>query len=106
MSEVTTILHNEEEINVDCFTLGTESHMQSYNEQSVSLPIVRAVGARDGGVGLIWNQPVEALVSEEANLLPLAARHIAASCVKVTQQHDVLLFGFKDSATHFWKLTL
>lgn len=55
------------------------------------LPVVRAVRARDGGVRLIWDQPLEALVSEEADLLPLAARHVAAAGVEVAQQHDVLL---------------
>lgn len=40
---------------------------------------------------IISYQPVETLVGEEADLLPLRTRHIATARVKITQQQDVLL---------------
>lgn len=57
---------------------------------SVCLPVISAVGMRHSGVGLIADQPVEALVGEEADLLPVRAHHVVAACVEVAQQHDVL----------------
>ena len=45
---------------------------------------------RHGGVSRVRDQPVETLVSEEADLLPFGARHIIAACVEVAQQNDVL----------------
>lgn len=54
------------------------------------LPVISAVGVRHGSVGLVADQPVEALVCEEADLLPVRAHHIVAVCVEVSQQHDVL----------------
>lgn len=40
---------------------------------------------------IISYQPVETLVGEEADLLPLRTRHIVTACVQITQQQDVLL---------------
>lgn len=54
------------------------------------LPVISAVGVRHSSVGLVADQPVEALVCEEADLLPVRAHHIVAVCVEVSQQHDVL----------------
>lgn len=53
-------------------------------------PVVGAVSVRHCAVSIIWDQPVEALVSEESDLFPLRAHHIGASCVEVSQQHNVL----------------
>lgn len=53
-------------------------------------PVVGAGSVRHCAVGLVWDQPVEALVSEESDLFPLRAHHIGASCVEVSQQHNVL----------------
>jgi len=33
---------------------------------------------------------METLVREEADLLPVGARYVIATCVEVAQQHDVL----------------
>lgn len=40
---------------------------------------------------IISYQPVETLVGEEADLLPLRTRHIVTARVQVAQQQDVLL---------------
>lgn len=42
-------------------------------------------------VFIISYQPVETLVGEEADLLPLRTRHIVTARVQVAQQQDVLL---------------
>lgn len=42
------------------------------------------------GVGVVGDQPAEALVGEEADVRPVRAGHIAAAGVEVAQQQDVL----------------
>ena len=45
---------------------------------------------RHGGVHIIGDEPVEALVGEEANLLPVFSVNVIAACIEVTQEQDIL----------------
>lgn len=68
----------------------------------VCVPVVRAVSVWHRSVGLVGDQPVEALVCEESDLLPVGARHIVTACVEVAQQQDVLQGECDGSTTHLY----
>lgn len=53
-------------------------------------PVVRTFSICHCGVSLVCDQPVESLVCEEADVLPVGAFYIRAACIEVAQQHDVL----------------
>lgn len=53
-------------------------------------PVIGAACMCHRGVSIIGNQPVETLVGEEADVLPLWTRHKATARVEVAQQQDVL----------------
>lgn len=53
------------------------------------------IGAGRGGshssVNLIWNQPEEAPLCNQANVLPVLLSKVAAVSVEVPQKHHILL---------------
>jgi len=81
MSVVATILQIQE---------GEWSRAWARAAICVRLPVIGAVSVRHRGVGLIWNQPVETFVREEADLFPFGACDVVTACVEVAQQHNVL----------------
>lgn len=55
------------------------------------LPVVGAVGELAGrGVHMVPDQPIEARLREESDLLPVGTRHVGTAGVEVPQEHHVL----------------
>lgn len=84
MSAVTTILQTQNT------TSGSDGPAGRRRRQAVLLPVVGTDSAGHSGVRGIWDQPVEALIGEKADLLPIRARHVATAGVEVAQQDNVL----------------
>lgn len=58
----------------------------------VSSPVIAAGGGRShSGVSLIWNEPIEALLCNQAHLIPVLLSKVAAVCVEVPEKHHILL---------------
>lgn len=59
-------------------------------------PVVGAVGAADGGVGAVRDEPLAGLEVAQADGGPLRRGHVGAVGVEVTQEEDVLRGRMRD----------
>lgn len=65
----------------------------------ICVPVIRAISVRHCGVSIRRDQPLETLISEEADLLPFGACYITTACIEVTKQHNVLQDHVSGSVT-------